>query len=95
MISDRTQARLVPVSSLTAFSEVVPASYAEELLDEHASTLAVTDILAEALKGLVGVNEAHNEAISKIMGTPIGWKDTYLDAARAAITCYNNHVTSP
>ncbi|MGB5905764.1 MAG: hypothetical protein WBH00_23235 [Xanthobacteraceae bacterium] len=45
---------------------------------------AAPDLLA-ALKGLVQVNETHNEAIAKVIGRPLTWKDDYLDAARAAI----------
>lgn len=41
--------------------------------------------LLQALKGLVKINEQHNDAISDIIGHPIGWKDTYLDEARTAI----------
>lgn len=41
--------------------------------------------LLHALKGLVKINEQHNEAISEIIGHPVGWKDTYLDEARTAI----------
>lgn len=45
---------------------------------------ALPDLL-EALQDLVQINEKHNESISKIIGRPLGWKDTYLDKARAAI----------
>lgn len=41
--------------------------------------------LREALAGLVKINEQHAAALSNIMGKPVGWKDTYLDAARAAL----------
>lgn len=43
------------------------------------------DLLA-ALRGLVKVNENHNESIAKIIGKPLNWKDDYLEAARAAIS---------
>lgn len=42
--------------------------------------------LSKALKDLVWINEQHNRAISQIAGTPTGWKDKYLDAARAALS---------
>lgn len=45
---------------------------------------AAPDLLA-ALRGLVQINENHNESIAKIIGKPMSWKDDYLDAARAAI----------
>lgn len=41
--------------------------------------------LLEALEGLVNVNEQHNAAIQRVTGTPAGWKDDYLNQARAAI----------
>lgn len=43
------------------------------------------DELAEALAGLVKINEEHNEAVSQIIKRPLGWKDSYLDAARKAL----------
>lgn len=41
--------------------------------------------LLEALEGLVKINDEHNLAVEAICGRPLGWKDSYLDAARAAI----------
>ena len=41
--------------------------------------------LAAALKELVRINEEHNEAVSVVIGKPLGWKDAYLDEARAAL----------
>jgi hypothetical protein len=41
--------------------------------------------LVNALEDLVSINEQHNAAIGKIMGAPAGWKDSYLDKARAAL----------
>jgi hypothetical protein len=43
------------------------------------------DALTEALAGLVKINEEHNEAVSQIIKRPLGWKDSYLDAARKAL----------
>jgi hypothetical protein len=43
------------------------------------------DALLEALADLVKINEQHNAEISALIGKPLGWKDTYLDAARAAL----------
>lgn len=45
---------------------------------------SVPDLLA-ALEGLVKVNEEHNASVETVIGRPLNWKDTYLDAARAAI----------
>ena len=54
--------------------------------DIDADTLTkVAPELYEALNELVTINEQHNAAIGKIMGTPAGWKDSYLDKARAAL----------
>ncbi len=53
--------------------------------EANARLIAASPDLLEALKGLVRINEQHNEAISKIIGRPFGWKDEYLTAARAAI----------
>lgn len=41
--------------------------------------------LREALKELVDINEKHNSACAEVIGYPMGWKDDYLDAARAAL----------
>lgn len=38
-----------------------------------------------ALADLVRINEEHNDAIAKIIKRPLGWKDAYLDDARAAL----------
>lgn len=48
----------------------------------------IVEAMAEALAGLVEVNENHNKSISKVIGSPVGWKDDYLDAARSALTAY-------
>jgi hypothetical protein len=51
----------------------------------NACLIAAAPELLEALSELVKVNVEHNEAIARITGAPTGWKDSYLDAARAAI----------
>ena len=38
-----------------------------------------------ALEKLVRINEEHNEAIAKVMGKPLGWKDDYLNEAREVL----------
>lgn len=48
----------------------------------------IVEAMAEALAGLVEVNENPNKSISKVIGSPVGWKDDYLDAARSALTAY-------
>lgn len=45
--------------------------------------------LAEALRGLVRINEEHNAACEKVLGRPVGWKDEYLDRARAELAAYD------
>ncbi len=40
----------------------------------------------EVLRELVRINEEHNDAIAKVVGKPVGWKDDYLDPARAFVT---------
>lgn len=51
----------------------------------NARLIAASPELLEALKGLVQINEQHNEAVGKIIKKPLTWKDSYLDAARSAI----------
>lgn len=41
--------------------------------------------LLAALTGLVRINEEHNAAIEAAIGKQVGWKDSYLDDARAAL----------
>lgn len=48
--------------------------------------MAKADRLASALRKLVKINEEHNAACEKVIGRPVGWKDEYLDEARAALT---------
>lgn len=43
------------------------------------------DKLLAELKNVVSCCETHDKAIGKILGTPPGWRDAYLDHARAAI----------
>lgn len=50
-----------------------------------ANAQGVNQQLLEALEDLVRVNEQHNLAIQQVTGTPAGWKDDYLNRARAAI----------
>lgn len=51
----------------------------------NATLIASAPDLLEALEGLVRVNEQHNAAIQSVTGRPAGWKDDYLNQARAAI----------
>lgn len=39
----------------------------------------------EALRGLVRINEDWNRNVEAVIGRPVGWTDSYLDAARAAL----------
>lgn len=62
--------------------------YDAGLTDEdeaNARLIAAAPRLAEALKELVRINEEHNDAISAIISKPLGWKDDYLNDARAAL----------
>lgn len=57
-----------------------------ELRAERDQLKARCDELEAALSGLVTINEQHNAAVAKIIETPLGWKDDYLDIARAALS---------
>jgi hypothetical protein len=46
--------------------------------------------LRGALTALVRINEEHNAAMEAVMGRPLGWKDSYLDEARAALDTVRN-----
>ena len=64
-------------------SPVVSVKFAKRLERQR-------DIAIEALRDLVKINEAQDEAIGSIawrtyMGHPHGWGDGYLDKARAAL----------
>jgi hypothetical protein len=50
----------------------------------------IAERMAEALEGLVRINEEHNEAISQIIGHPLNWKDDYLDQARSALSAFRS-----
>ena len=50
----------------------------------------IAERMAEALDGLIRVNEEHNEAISQIVGHPLNWKDDYLDQARSALSVFRS-----
>jgi hypothetical protein len=51
----------------------------------NAHLIAAAPDLLGALKGLVEINERHNESVSRVIGAPLGWKDSYLDVSRTAI----------
>lgn len=51
----------------------------------NASLIASAPDLLEALDALVKINEDHNNSIQGVIGTPPGWNDSYLDAARKAL----------
>lgn len=46
---------------------------------------AAPDLL-DALENLVRINEQHNLSVQAVKGKPSGWKDDYLNQARAAIS---------
>lgn len=45
----------------------------------------VADALLAALTDLVKANESWNADVAAVVGRPVGWSDSYLDAARRAI----------
>ena len=45
--------------------------------------------LEKALRDLVKVNEDWNANVQSIIGRPVNWNDSYLDAARAALSHEN------
>lgn len=51
----------------------------------NACLIAAAPDLYAALSALVQINEEHNEAVAAVIGRPVGWKDSELDAARAAL----------
>ena len=51
----------------------------------NANLMAAAPDLLEALDALVKINEDHNKSIQGVIGTPPGWNDSYLDAARKAL----------
>lgn len=64
-----------------ADSSLVRHQAANELHRLHAENEA----LREALRELVKVCETHDRAIAEVIGKPTGWKDRYLEQARAAL----------
>ena len=46
---------------------------------------AENEALREALADLVMVSMTHDQAIAAVIGKPPGWKDEYLNKARAAL----------
>jgi len=62
----------------------VKSRWEEKALARDRLNEAAPALLA-ALEDLVRINVQHNEAVEKVIGTQVGWKDNYLDAARAAI----------
>ena len=53
--------------------------------ENDARLIAAAPDLLDALQKLVDINTKHNEAINAVIQAPVGWKDSYLDDARAAI----------
>ena len=51
----------------------------------NAFLISAAPDLLEALDALVKINEDHNKSIQGVIGTPPGWNDSYLDAARKAL----------
>ncbi len=67
-----------------------PRKFINEIPAREYVRADIVERMAEALAGLVEVNENHNKSISEVIGSPVGWKDDYLDASRAALTSYRD-----
>jgi hypothetical protein len=72
-----------PDASLALLIEQAEADarHLRRLIDLEAEVVR----LREALAGLVRICEEHDAGIADVIGKPPGWKDAYLDAARAAL----------
>lgn len=90
------QEKLPRVDPNETFEEAVEAGMKEhagamvllrisELEDNNRVLQVEVARLRVALGGLIKINEDHNKAMEEITGTPLGWKDSYLDDARAAL----------
>lgn len=71
------------VSIVTSATDLTLEDYVNRTNDAH--LMAAAPDLLEALDALVKINEDHNKSIQGVIGTPPGWNDSYLDAARKAL----------
>lgn len=71
-------------TSLDAAKAAAQADYERRILSSLEPSTAF-EAMVEALEGLVKCCEEHDAAIASVMGKPPGWKDAYLDTARAAL----------
>ena len=71
------------VSIVTSATDLTIEDYVNRTNDAH--LMAAAPDLLEALDALVKINEDHNNSIQGVIGTPPGWNDSYLDAARKAL----------
>lgn len=71
------------VSIVTSATDLTLEDYVNRTNDAH--LMAAAPDLLEALDALVKINEDHNNSIQGVIGTPPGWNDSYLDAARKAL----------
>ena len=55
------------------------------LTDELSKCSKENAKLRALLSDLVKVCEHHDQSIADLLGRPVGWRDTYLDKARAAL----------
>lgn len=65
----------------------------QEVKAERDALRILNTELADVLNGLIRVNETWNEEVSKIIGRPTNWNDSYLHQARivlAKVTEFNN-----
>lgn len=72
------------VSIVTSATDLTIEDYVNRTNDAH--LMAAAPDLLEALDALVKINEDHNNSIQGVIGTPPGWNDSYLDAARKALS---------
>ena len=71
------------------YRSVYCLGYAEcqqDTLPISASADARIERLEKALRDLVKCNEDHNADMLKVLGNPWNWNDSYLDAAREALS---------
>lgn len=78
--------------SLEAAQAAAQADYERRILSSLEPSPAFEEMV-EALEGLVKCCEEHDAAIAGVMGKPPGWKDAYLDTARAVLASVKGERT--
>lgn len=72
-------------SDVDGAPELVMSEPDRELIAAAPTLASENAKMRAALEKLVRINEEHNEAIAKVMGKPLGWKDDYLNEAREVL----------